>query len=66
MPKLSELQAGSNIQPTAARNAFLGTAEAQGFEDLRSHVLAQEKARKEAERERRLDLGLDPEGRIHV
>ncbi|KAL9106672.1 MAG: hypothetical protein Q9227_008324 [Pyrenula ochraceoflavens] len=51
-----------NAHPTSSRVAYLGTAEAQGFEELRAYVLEQERAKKEEERERRLDLGLPAEG----
>ena len=66
MPKISELEVKSNGHPTASRSAFLGTEEARGFEELRTHVLAQEKEKKEAERERRLDLGLEAGGKFNV
>lgn len=66
MPKLSELEVGSNKKPASSRSAFLGTEEAQGFDDLRAYVLAQEKEKKEEERERKLDLGLSPEGKIYI
>ncbi|KAL9620922.1 MAG: hypothetical protein Q9160_004575 [Pyrenula sp. 1 TL-2023] len=44
-------------KPTSSRTAYLGTAEARGFEELRAHVLAQEREKEEEETERRLDLG---------